>query len=459
MSAALPAPHRPRTLLWLALALVLFVYLIQSAAVWTFALRRGEEGLGTRAVIPDQIAAVLVALSETGGPERTLLLRAVNGPGFHVKVLPSWPDAELPPYSDWYFIGTNLARIIPPEKAELLAGLHIWNERASGLGFGPAELWVLARLPGGEAAQIVVSDSVVGRTALLWTVAGLGGAGVLLLVLAMIGLQRVFAPLGEIAAAAERIGAAPETAPTLPERGIGELRAVASAMNRMQQRLAQFIRERTNMLAGISHDVRTLLTRLRLRLEYLPDPAMRGKCVADIDYVIRLLDQHLDFARADAAREPPTRVDLAPLVRDLCEDAAERGEAARFAGPESLPIEGRPDALKRAIGNLIDNAIAYGGTAEVTLDAEAGLVRVSVADRGQGIPVAERETVFEPFRRATLERPDGAAPRVGLGLAIARAILRGHGGDIAIADRPGGGTIVTASLPAFGIAAPLERPA
>jgi signal transduction histidine kinase len=252
-------------------------------------------------------------------------------------------------------------------------------------------------------------------------------------------------PLRRFAEAADRLGV-DVGAPPLPVTGAREIRKASRAFNRMQERLRRFVDDRTLMLAAISHDLRTALTRLKLRAEFIPDEEQRDKAVADLDEMQAMLEATLSFARDDAEREPRTKVDLAALLRSLCDDLADSGQPVRYEGPDRLAVECRPAALKRVFANLIDNAVRYGGEALVSLGGAGDGVEVTIADRGPGIPEEMREQVFAPFFRLETSRSRETGGS-GLGLAVARTIVHGHGGDITLEDRPGGGLQVRVSLP------------
>jgi len=166
-----------------------------------------------------------------------------------------------------------------------------------------------------------------------------------------------------------------------------------------------------------------------------------------------MLRESLDAARGETSREPRQKVDLAALIKSLLDDLADAGKTVDYAGPERLALFCRPVALRRALANLIDNAIRYGSRADVTLAPAEDGVAIAVADRGPGIPESEREAMFRPFMRGDPSR-NRATGGTGLGLGVARSILRAHGGDVVLADRPGGGLIARISLPAAPPSAP-----
>ncbi len=262
-------------------------------------------------------------------------------------------------------------------------------------------------------------------------------------------VRRTTRPITDLAEAAERLGR-DVNAPRLPETGPAEVAQAAAAFNTMAERISRFVADRTAMLAAIGHDLKTPITRLRLRAEFVEDDTARAKILADLDEMERMIAGTLAFARDEAATEPMGRVDLAALLRTVADEANDVAgeEVVSLAAPEHLPVQARPLALKRALANLVGNAVAYAGGCVVRLAGpERGLVRISVEDDGPGIPEGEIERVFQPFHRveASRNRETGGT---GLGLTIARSILRGHGGDVTLANRAPNGLAAVVTLPA-----------
>jgi signal transduction histidine kinase len=262
-------------------------------------------------------------------------------------------------------------------------------------------------------------------------------------------VRRTTRPIRDLAAAAERLGR-DVRAPRLPETGPAEVAQAAAAFNTMADRLSRFVADRTAMLAAIGHDLRTPITRLRLRAEFVEDEALRAKMLADLDEMERMVAGTLAFARDDAATEPVVPLDLAALVRTVADEANDiaGSEVVTVAVEGPLAVRGRPLALKRALANLVGNAVAYAGGCVVRLAGpDRGVVRIAVEDEGPGIPEAERERVFQPFHRLepSRNRETGGS---GLGLTIARSILRAHGGDVTVTNRSPSGLVATATLPA-----------
>ena len=272
----------------------------------------------------------------------------------------------------------------------------------------------------------------------------------LVLLVALWAVRRATRPLGAFAQAAERLGL-DITAERVAEAGPLEVRRAAAALNRMQERLRRFVDDRTQMLAAISHDLRTPITRLRLRAALIEDAELERKTLADLDEMQAMLEEVLAFARQDAAAEKPLRFDLAVLLQTACEEWEDMGAAVHYDGPPHLVFLGRPGSLKRALTNLISNAVRYGGTATVGLASSAQAVVASVSDTGPGIPDAEIERVFQPFYRLETSRSRETGG-VGLGLAVVRSIVALHGGNVRLENRSEGGVRALVTLPV-----PVER--
>lgn len=276
------------------------------------------------------------------------------------------------------------------------------------------------------------------------------GLTALLLVAALVwGAHRMTRPLRRFAEAADRLGL-DANPPPLSERGPRELRNATRAFNRMAARIRRLVDDRTLMLAAVSHDLKTMLTRLRLRAEFIEDAEQKEKAAADLDEMQAMLEATLSFARDDAADERPVPVDLAAMLQSLAADLADAGRAVSYDGPDRLTLRARPVALRRVFENLLDNALRYGEEAAVSLRHADGRAEVRIDDRGPGIPEALRERVFDPFFRveASRSRDTGGS---GLGLAVVRAIVQRHDGDIALEDRPGGGLRARVALPTGGM--------
>ena len=252
------------------------------------------------------------------------------------------------------------------------------------------------------------------------------------------GLHKFTIPLKKFTKAAERLGLDLNTKP-LQEYGSGIVRDTATAINRMQKRISDLIHERTLMLAAISHDLRTPITRLKLRSQFIEDERLQIKLLNDLDDMEAMVTETLHFARNDNLREKKVRLDLNALIRSVCTNQIDMGQAVSYRGtPQRIPFFGRQLALKRAFTNLIENAIKYGEQAEVTLTMDAKFITLYVCDQGPGIPENEYESVFAPFYR----REDSRSRRtggIGLGLAVTRDIIHAHEGTIRLEkNKPSG---------------------
>ena len=262
--------------------------------------------------------------------------------------------------------------------------------------------------------------------------------------------RRLTRPIRVFADAAERLGADPEADPLTPS-GPSEVRTAIHAFNDMQASLRDHMRRRTQTVAAIAHDLRTPLTRLRFRAEQAPE-AVRDRMAADIEEMDALIAQAMAYVRGEATPDRREALDLDALAADCAKAFSETGGAVSFDGGRALVVEADPAALRRALDNLIANAVKYGGAARVVAFARDGRAVVTVEDEGPGLPEDELETVFEPFHRAerSRSRETGGA---GLGLTVARQAARAHGGDVTLSNRSGGGLQARLDLPLAPLAA------
>jgi len=326
--------------------------------------------------------------------------------------------------------------------------------RPGGRGPPPLSLIVAIGLGDGRwlNAETLMPPATPG-----WAAASLlamGVMAVLVCAITIVVVRRITRPMAQLARAADAVGRGEDTAP-LAEVGPEEIRRTTQAFNRMQARLRRFVDDRTGMLAAISHDLRTPLTSLRLRAEFVDDEELRHKILATLDEMQRMTEATLAFAREEAAREPTRVIDLSALVESVTADLADLDRDVTFAGAERIRCACRPVSLKRALRNLIENAVSYGERARVEVDSTGAEIRITIDDDGPGIPEDAFERVFEPFVRLEESRSTDTGG-IGLGMAIARTIVRGHGGDIRLANRPGGGLRATVSLPIGQPGAPPE---
>jgi signal transduction histidine kinase len=261
----------------------------------------------------------------------------------------------------------------------------------------------------------------------------------------LIATRHLAAPLERFAEGARRFGK-DFRAPPIPVVGPHEIRQAILAFNAMQAQLQHFLNDRTQMLAAISHDLRAPLTRMRLRGEFIEDAEQQARLFRDVDEMQSMVNSALDFFRDDARLEPATAFDLAQLLHTIFDDFRDAGIEVQFSGGARFVYVGRPIGIKRALVNLIDNAIKYGQTPVVQLIARADWVVIRVLDRGPGIAAEHHDDVFTPFYRLEGSRNKHTGG-VGLGLPAARATVLEHGGTLTLRNRLGGGLEVKVRLP------------
>lgn len=271
--------------------------------------------------------------------------------------------------------------------------------------------------------------------------------GSVLLIAAWV-LHRWTQPLTRFAAAAERFGVDIH-APTLAERGPYEVRAAARTLNLMQERIRRLVEDRTAFAAAIAHDLGTPITRLHLRALEIDAEDTRVRVLADLDQMRRMITATLEFARLDFAAEPSDTFELTSLVQSLCDDLSDAGQDVTIERLDAVTIRSRPISLRRALGNLLQNAVTYGARARVQLTSTPEGVFITIDDDGPGIPDRLLEDAFRPFRR--LATTSAGTEGTGLGLSIARSLVRGLGGEISLANRREGGLRVAVRLPPTGL--------
>lgn len=450
-----------------ALAVILALFLTQAVSALIYLTDRGGGGpVHNVRVLTERVAAIVQLFEATPAGERERVARALDDPVLGVKWRPDGPrkpNAERrgqPGPLEYLERRVRIALGDRERRRQIVVDMRV-DRPPLGPPLAPpppagmemheamrahSDLRIAVSLTDGSWLYLFTGDPADGPFRLLRFAMWMAGVVGVVALLSWWASRRLTAPLARFAAAAERLGLDPD-APELLEDGPKELRAATRAFNAMQSRLARFVADRTQMVAAMSHDLRTPLTRLRLRAELVDDEDMQRRMLADLDEMQAMIDATLAFARDDAKREPRAPLDLAAMLQSLCDDRSDAGQDAVYDGPSRLIVHGRPVALRRALANLIDNALAYGAAARVALHPLGGGGGVvEVADDGPGIPPEQLEKVFQPFYRVEASRSRDTGG-VGLGLSTARTILRGHGGDVTLANRPEGGLIVTATLP------------
>jgi signal transduction histidine kinase len=311
--------------------------------------------------------------------------------------------------------------------------------------------------PGSDRIGIALPDGAMISAKLLpdpWPRPFWGGPWIMTLLFAVISLtllglwaaRALTAPLSAFAKAAESFSLNGAAAP-LPERGPEEIRSVAKALNRMRERISTLIDDRTKMLAAISHDLRTPITRMRLRSEFIEDDAHRSRMLRDLDQMRSMLEQVLSFLRNDRKLESMTLVDIASSLQLITDQFADMGHKVTYEGPEHAMATVRPDDLHRSITNLVENAVRFGAEATIRLTVLPDHLTIDVEDDGPGISDARKDVMLEPFVRGDDARNMDEAAGFGLGLSIARSIVLAHGGALSLNDRQPHGLIVRVDLP------------
>lgn len=434
----------------LALIVVAGLLAVQVLMLAAYVLERERSASpGAFTPVMQRIAALAQLLERLPDAERDLALRAAAAPGFLPAIRMKKPDLETPLLLGFAERRLRLLTGVPPDRflaLSLASEAHPPRLLDRLRDLRGAQLTVVIGLAGGDYLEVVAGGDVTVR--FLGLPVGLiaGLLGFLVALTALLAVRRETRPLSDLADAVERFGAHLQPA-HVKERGAADVRLVIRAVNTMQARIAELVRMRTLVLGAISHDLRTYLTRLRLRLELMPPGDQVEKARVDLDGMQALVDDALAFARASFAPASGETVDLAALASCECEARRAQGSAITLSGADApLVVEGNRGAIARVLANLVGNAITYGGRADICLIDLGEAVELVVEDRGPGIPQAEREAVFEPFYRLepSRSRDSGGA---GLGLTIVRQIAEGHGGSVSIADRPGGGARLSVRLP------------
>lgn len=442
-------------------ARIALIVVIALLAVWIVAIaafyRTHADEIETACPAPERIAALAALIERSDAAARPLILRAAMSDDFQ-------PSLAVAPYA--------------PPPGELAAGESLRGPYASALAGRALDIALRPRSPFGAWAPrlstfgaalefhigLTTGETLVidAKRSLTFNRLGLpvgfgaGLFGTLVALAALYIMQRETKPLARLADAVDHLDLSPDPAPLpISRRSAPEIRAVVAAFNRLQDRLGGLLKARMALIGGLSHDVRTFATRLRLRVDQIPDEAERQRAAADIDDMIRLLDDALLSSQAGAGELSQELVEFAALVSAEVDDRRAKGGACDLTigpGANAAVLLGDRLALRRIVGNLIDNAVKYGGAAHVEVALSGDAVRLIVDDEGPGIPAAARDTIFEPFNRLekSRSRETGGA---GLGLAIVRTLAEAHGGSATIGDAPKGARVIV-TLPLFSSAVP-----
>lgn len=407
-------------------------------------LRAHEKGSPMQPILINQTVSAMRLIESLPVEDRDLAIAAINSPFIRYRLIESFPEGTL---TDKPI--PSFRPIIKVYRAALgERPFRVYRRAPSGDGlFGLrkrrifGDIVIVIQL---DKGALVIEPHPDYRRKLLLNFAALLSSivGVALLaglVWVSLGATR---PVRKMTAAAERL-AGDLNAPPIVESGPEPVRRLARAFNKMQADLKHMVDQRTLTLAAVAHDYRTYLTRLRMRAEYIADEKQRAKAEADIEEMTALIDDTLTVAKAGMSRSDAKRIDLADLVADIADAQREVGREVAFSRPPApVMVAVSPAGAKRAITNVIDNAVRYGMRASVEIAAQAGAAIVHVRDEGPGVPEEELQRLTEPFYRVDASR-SRATGGSGLGLAIARSLVEASGGRIDFRNAPAGGLEAT----------------
>lgn len=446
LSRLFPDTVASRAILILVAALLAFHFL----GYWAY--RVGVEGLATAARdrgLAERMVSIKRAIASLPeAPDRDRVAHDLSSASLEVHwskvslVLGSAPQTERTRTME-----ARLKELVPDLAAE---SFRVGFADDGALEAGDADAYkhmMLVSVRLDDGSWVNFSSSALGATQHTdWSVLTVTICfGVGIVVVALLLLRWAIRPLRDLAIAAERFSL-DQTPQPLSETGPAEVRRAARAFNTMRERIQRLVAERMQALAAVSHDLRTPITRLRLRSELLDDDATRVMVDADLNEMEGMIDSTLEYLRGGVSSEPIRAIDIASVIETIVDEQLDLGHKVTLSGLSSAPVLGRFLSLKRAFSNIIGNAVKYGTQVAVAIEEADGNLVVTVEDEGPGIPPSDMERVFHPFVR--LEESRGRQTGgSGLGLTIASAVVYSHGGRIELANRPAGGLQVTLALP------------
>jgi len=446
LSRLFPDTVASRAILILVAALLAFHFL----GYWAY--RVGVEGLATAARdrgLAERMVSIKRAIASLPeAPDRDRVAHDLSSASLEVHwskvslVLGSAPQTERTRTME-----ARLKELVPDLAAE---SFRVGFADDGALEAGDADAYkhmMLVSVRLDDGSWVNFSSSALGATQHAdWSVLAVTICfGVGIVVVALLLLSWAIRPLRDLAIAAERFSL-DQTPQPLSESGPAEVRRAARAFNTMRERIQRLVAERMQALAAVSHDLRTPITRLRLRSELLDDDAARVMVDADLNEMEGMIDSTLEYLRGGVSSEPIRAIDIASVIETIVDEQLDQGQKVTLSGLSSAPVLGRFLSLKRAFSNIIGNAVKYGTNVAISIDETDGHLVVAVEDEGPGIPPSDMERVFHPFVR--LEESRGRETGgSGLGLTIASAVIHSHGGRILLANRSSGGLRVTLALP------------
>ena len=428
----------PRHLLWRAMLIIMApMVLLQVVTTVVFYDRHWETVTRRLAYsVAGDIAVVIQMIRDRPGPEGFAEVRdlAINHLGLRIHMARGEILPNLPPPKPRGMVETWLTQALDD---------HLLKPYRYDTKTHEKDVEIAVQLPDG-ALHVLVNrkrlSSVTTYVFLLW----MFGTSAVLFAVAMLFMRNQVRPILRLAAAAESFGKGRDVADFKPS-GATEVRRAAAAFLGMRARIKRQIQQRTDMLSGVSHDLRTPLTRMKLQLAMLPQGQEAKDLQSDVVEMERMVDGYLAFVRGEGT-EAPQDTDIRALLTDIVESARREGAKISLDAAGALSLPARRDALRRALSNLVGNAARHGQKIAITAARCGDSIEITIDDDGPGIAAASREDAFRPFVRLETSR-NPATGGVGLGLTIARDILRGHGGDVTLEDSPLGGLRATVRLP------------
>ena len=444
----------PRSMEGQMIAVLALTLLALFAALTALEIREHESAIETAESdrTLDRLSGLYPALQRIPGEEIGEVVKLVSSCHFGYTVTPTpYPFEGSDIQVDRLRAG--LARSLDVSNAMLRAGYaRLTREQFSYHKCAPSEIdlpvagiVVSLQLPSGQWLNAEIHPHEWHFRELLGWMLRVSAIFVFVGIISILFMRRLSRPLNNLTSAARHFGEG-LTVSKLQENGPDDVRRAIASFNTMQLQVADTIERRTNTLAAISHDVRTPLTALRVKAELIDDAQIREDLIRSIERMEGLTASALEFLKGQSRSEPMRLVDLSTLLESECSEFEELGHAAIFTGVHGIQYTCRPDALARAVRNLIDNAIKYGGGAEVALRPGDDFVEISVADLGPGIPAEQRAAVLEPFQRLSAARENHRGG-FGLGLAIVKAIAEGHDGKLILAANQPRGLVAILRLP------------
>ena len=391
------------------------------------------------AYLAKDVASSIAILERVPAEERAQWLSKIDRRNYHYR-LDAAPDDQALQSTTAQNIAAMIARELGP-------GYAVRAATAPG-GADPLRFDLTLALRDGTPLTLELIPPDTGLSG--WVLAALAFQLAVLAVFTALAVRVATQPLAQLADAADKLG--PDLrAPRLSESGPREVARASIAFNAMQQRIAEHLAERTGILAAISHDLQSPITRMRLRTDLLDDATLKRKLQGDLAAMQTLIEQGIDLARSAGSRtEPFVATDVQALLESLVYDYADSGQHIDLTGRIDHPIMTAPQALRRILTNLVDNALKFGGGVDIATESRAvDRIVIAVRDRGPGIPEAQLDSVLAPFYRleGSRNRKTGGA---GLGLAIASELAKALGGELALSNRSGGGLTAQLTLPARG---------